>query len=193
MSKTLKNEKIYRNFIKKFKFFLKDKTIKNIPHYFDLDFKLIKYCLIIIDFIILDSIDAIKNRHNKLCFLFYNLYQNLIKIGYYEKIKNNFNFIAYDQTKFNNFAINFCLLFDQRIKNKKIFIDLIVCGLNYFFLNIIDCKITLNPMENSKSKINFVIFITKQFAKLKAIILKTFKNEANKLIILLIGMSKRMN
>lgn len=193
MSKNLKNEKIYRNFIKKFNFFFKNKTIKNIPHYFDLDFKLIKYCLVIIDFVVLDSIDAIKNKNDKLHFLFYNLYQNLIKIGYYEKIKNNFNFAAYDQTKFNDFAINLCLLFDQQIKNKKIFVDLVVCGLNYFFLNSIDCKITLNLMENSKNKIDFVIFMTKQFAKLKKVVLETFKNDANKLIILLIGMSKRIN
>ena len=193
MSKILKNEKIYRNFAKKFKFFFKDKTIKNIPHYFDSDFKLIKYCLIIIDFVILDSITIIKNRRDKLCSLFYNLYQNLIKIRYYEKIKNNFNFLTYDQKKFNNFAINLCLLFEQQIKNKKIFIDLIIYGLNYFFLNIIDCRITLNSIENSKNKINFVIFMTKQFAKLKTIIIATFKNDANKLIILLIGMSKRIN
>ena len=193
MSKILKNEKIYRNFTKKFKFFLKDKEIENIPHFFDLDFRLIKYCLIIIDFIIHDSIDAIKNNRDKLRLLFYSLYQCLIKTGTYEKIKNNFNFLTYDQTKFSNFAINLFSLFDKQIKNKKIFIDLIVYGLNYFFLNNIDCKITLNSTENSKSKIDFVIFITKQFAKLKTIILESFKNDANKLIILLTGMSKQMN
>ncbi len=193
MNKILKNEKIYRNFIKKFNFFLKNKTIKNIPHYFDLEFKLIKYCLIVINFVIHDSINIIKNKCDKLNALFCDLYKNLVNTKYYEKIENDFNLNNYDKMKFKNFAINLYLLLEKQIGNKDAFVDLIVCGLNYFFLNNIDCKITLNLKKNSINKIDFVIFITKQFAELKEIILENFKNSANKLIVLLIGMSKQMN
>ena len=193
MNKILKNEKIYRNFIKKFEFVFENKIIKKCPNYFDLDFKLIKYCLTIIDFLIVDSINTIKNNLDKLNILFYNFYQNLVNNEYYEKIKNNFNLNNYEEKKFSNFAINLYSFFNQQIKNKKLFIYLIVNGLNYLFLNIIDCKITLKIKQNLNNKIDFVIFITKQFAKLKEIILRNFRNNANKIIILLIGMSKKIN
>ena len=74
-----------------------------------------------------------------------------------------------------------------------IHILLLINGLNYFFLNTINCKITLDLKHISNNKINFAIFVTKQFAKLKEIVLKNFKNNANILIILLIGMSNKMN
>lgn len=193
MNKILKNEKIYRNFIKKFKFFLKNKLIIGTPHYFDLDHKLIKYCLIVIYFVVQNPINKIKNNLDKLNVLFCDLYQNLANSKYYEKIKNNFDLTNYDEVKFKNFAINLCFIFEQEIKNKEIFIALITSGLNYFFLNNIDCKITLDLKKNPANKIDFAIFITKQFAKLKEIILKNFKNNANELIILIIGMSKQMN
>ena len=193
MNKILKNEKIYRNFIKKFKFIFKNKIIKKCQNCFDSDFKLIKFCLIIIYFMVPNPIKVIKNKHDELSILFCNFYNNQTNINYYKKIKNNFDLSKYDKKKFENFAICLYSFFTQEIKNKKLFIYLIANGLNYFFLNTINCKITLDLKHISNNKINFAIFVTKQFAKLKEIVLKNFKNNANILIILLIGMSNKMN
>lgn len=194
MNRLLLDEKKYKRFVKKYKDIFKN---LNIPkNHFDGGKKIVGFCLVIVDSIFLNQRSKIKDKSHLLQKLFNNFYQNIAFCNIYKSFEKDINIKIKDTDCLKKF-INDLLIVFPKIKNNQEVFNILFTGLKYVIFNclpyMINSNIEANIMnfKNYEKQKNILMKNVKLFAQLKMYITHYFKNESNKVISLILGLSQR--